>query len=80
MTARRPTPAGAPKHPAPAVTITMPTDWSPQQAVAVFEILDELLERVWDHYGRQIQQVLREQQCTSTGSAAHNIDEADVPF
>ena len=41
--------------------MTLPTDWSPEQAVAVFEILDELRERVWVHYGLQIQQVLRRQ-------------------
>lgn len=76
MTRRRPVlPAGVRHHTA-AVPIAMPTDWSPEQAVAVFEILDELRERVWNHYGRQIQQALREQQRT----AADNFDEADVPF
>jgi hypothetical protein len=28
----------------------LPTDWSPEQAVAVFEILDEMRDWVWDHY------------------------------
>ena len=60
--------------------ISMPTDWSPEQAAAVFEILDELRERVWAHYGHQIQQVLREQRCITANSPVDNIDEADVPF
>ena len=63
--------------------MTLPTDWSPEQAVAVFEILDELRERVWVHYGLQIQQVLRRQQRTAAHDAAGDIgdiDEADVPF
>jgi len=60
--------------------ITLLTDWSPEQAVAVFEVLDELRERVWDHYGLQIQQVLRDQQCTAAPGAARDIDETDVPF
>jgi len=75
MRRRHVLPAGVRHHTA-AMPIAMPTDWSPEQAVAVFEILDELRERVWAHYGRQIQQALREQQCT----AADNINETDVPF
>lgn len=63
-----------------AMPMTLPTDWSPEQAVAVFEILDELRERVWAHYGLQIQQVLRGQQRTAAHDAADDIDEADVPF
>lgn len=58
----------------------LPTDWSPEQAVAVFEILDELRERVWARYGLQIQQVLRSQQHTAVHSAEDTIDEGDVPF
>ena len=73
-------PAVTARRPAAAVPITMPTDWSPAQAVAVFEILDELRERVWAHYGRRIQQVLREQRCTAVSTTTDNIDEADVPF
>jgi hypothetical protein len=57
----------------------LPTDWSPEQAVAVFEILDELRERIWARYGLQIQQVLRDQRSTAITAAA-DIDDADVPF
>ena len=60
--------------------MTLPTDWSPEQAVAVFEILDELRDRVWDLYGLHIQQVLRGQQCTAAPDAADDIDKADMPF
>jgi len=80
MTRRRPVPAANTRHHVAGLPITLPTDWSPEQSVAVFEILDELRERVWDHYGRQIQQVLRAQQCTAAPDAADDIDEADVPF
>lgn len=60
--------------------MTLPTDWSSEQALAVFEILDELRERVWVPYGLQIQQVLRDQQCTAALDTEDDIDEADVPF
>ena len=80
MTRRRAVPAATARPHIEAVPIRMPTDWSPDQAVAVFEILDELRERVWAHYGPQIQQVLREQRCTAVSTTTHNIDEADAPF
>ena len=60
-------------------SITLPTHWSPEQAVAVFEILDELREPVWARYGLQIQQVLRDERSTAAPTA-HDIDKADVPF
>ena len=59
--------------------ITLPTHWTPEQAVAVFEILDELREHIWARYGLQIQQVLRDERST-TVPATHDIDKGDVPF
>jgi hypothetical protein len=66
-------------HHAQAVPIMLPTDWSPHQAAAVFEIVDELRERLWACYGLQIQQVLRAQRTTPITAVPH-IDDADVPF
>ena len=69
------------RHRVAAGSITLPTHWTPEQAVAVFEILDELREHVWARYGVQIQQVLRDERSTAdlaTGDI--DIDEADVPF
>jgi hypothetical protein len=80
MTAQRDAPAPRIGRPAASTPITLHADWSPEQAAAVFEILDELRERVWAHYGPQIQQVLREQQCTTANPLASKIDDADVPF
>lgn len=69
------------QHRVAAGSITLPTHWSPEQAVAVFEILDELREHVWARYGLQIQQVLRDQRSTAVPAAGDiDIDEADVPF
>jgi len=80
MTRWRAVPAASARHHIAPAPIAMPTDWSPEQAVAVFEILDELRERVWDIYGQRIQQVLREQRCVTANPAVNSIDEADVPF
>ena len=69
------------QHPVAAGKIALPTDWSPEQAVAVFAILDELRERIWAHYGLQIQQVLRDERSTAFPATGDiDIDEADVPF
>lgn len=69
------------QHRVRAGSITLPTHWSPEQAVAVFEILDGLREHVWARYGLQIQQVLRDERSTAV-PAVHDvaIDEGDVPF
>ena len=69
------------RHRVAAGLITLPTHWSPEQAVAVFEILDELREKVWACYGLQIQQVLRDERGTAVRAADDiSIDEDDVPF
>ena len=69
------------QHCVAAGSITLPTHWSPEQAAAVFEILDELREHVWAHYGVQIQQVLRDERSTAFPATGDiDIDEADVPF
>ena len=82
MTSRRGVRQACIRNSAAVVPIALPTDWSPEQAVAVFEILDQLRERVWDLYGRQSQQVLREQRCSmvSAGTGAGNFDDPDLPF
>ena len=56
---------------------TVDSSWTPEQALAVLELLDDLRDRVWTHYGLVIQNLLREQ---------HLIDEAlddydqELPF
>ena len=69
------------QHRVTAGSITLPTHWSPEQAAAVFEMLDELREQVWACYGLQIQQVLRDERSTAiTALGDIAIDDADVPF
>ena len=69
------------QHRAAAKPITLPTHWSPEQAAAVFEMLDELREHIWARYGLQIQQVLCDERSTAITAAGDiAIDDADVPF
>jgi hypothetical protein len=44
-----------------AVSTLVPTHWSPEQALAVFECLHALREALWVLYGPQVQQAWRDQ-------------------
>jgi hypothetical protein len=43
------------------ISLTLPDNWTPAQALAVFELLDDLRQVVADHYMIQIQAQLQEQ-------------------
>ena len=60
--------------------LIVPTHWTPEQALAVFELIDELRECVWGLYGPRIQQAIREDRCTTTPSIPGAIDQGDLPF
>jgi len=47
------------------IDFTIPGHWSPDQALAVFELLDDLRDKIWAHYGLRLQQLLAEQQHTA---------------
>jgi hypothetical protein len=38
----------------------VPAYWSPEQALAVVELLDDLRELIWDHYGPQLLDEIRD--------------------
>jgi len=57
-----------------------PTKWTPAQASAVLEVLDEIREWIWLSYGSQIQQELRRDRTATTHGAPSNIGDRDVPF
>ena len=50
-------------------------DWSPEQALAVIELLDDLRHRIEAHYERVLQQRLRDDRVTENDA---NI--TDPPF
>ena len=41
------------------------SDWTPEQAQAVFEVLDDLRERIWEHYALPLQELYRQQRQTN---------------
>jgi hypothetical protein len=58
----------------------MPMHWTPGQATAVFEVLDELRESVWRGYGVQIQKVQCQNRVVKTAAIRANLGDGDVPF
>ena len=59
----------------------IPNYWTPEQALAVYEWLDELRERVWDQYHEQIQEQYRID-CGEHDDAQPDLFEFDdeIPF
>jgi hypothetical protein len=41
--------------------LAIPAYWTPEQAQAVIELLDDLRERIWAHYQLQLIDLYREQ-------------------
>jgi hypothetical protein len=53
------------------LTVDIPRTWRPEVALAVFELIDDLRDKVWALYSDQLQALLREQ-CTH-----HHADDRD---
>ena len=58
----------------------IPTLWTPAQALAVFELLDELREAVWTRYACQIQDLLRDEQGGMGAGIGEDDPADDRPF
>ena len=56
------------------ITVEIPVTWTPEQALAVYELLDELRERIWEIYDFRLQDLLREQQ------QPPSLDDSDDPL
>jgi hypothetical protein len=71
-----------PETPPPAhlrpLAVDIPRTWTPEQALAAFELISELRDAIWIVYGCQVQLALRNQ-CTDPGpgTIGDTIDEAE---
>ena len=67
----------APSSPLPAhlrpVDVEIPATWTPEQALAVFELLDEIRDKIWSRYGVRLQDLLQEQQTSSPADPGNDI-------
>jgi DNA replication protein DnaC len=53
------------------LTVDIPRTWTPEEALAVFELIDDLRDKVWALYSDQLQALLRER------CAHHHADDRD---
>jgi hypothetical protein len=59
------------------IPLNIPAYWTPEQAVAVVELLDDLRDRIWAHYGVQLFDQYREQY--GFADSDHTDDTTDNP-
>jgi len=62
------------------IPFNLPTCWTPEQALAVVELLDDLRERITAHYAFQLTVALRESQDRDTPDDHVNNTDDDEPF
>ena len=63
------------------VSVLIPTRWTPEQAIAVLELLNELRDALWAAHGERIQQYLQQQQGSAdTNPPDSGPDGADPAF
>jgi hypothetical protein len=62
------------------IPFLLPDDWTPEQALAVVELLDDLRERIWAHYQIPLHDLVREQYGPTHDPDLRNTDTGDPPF
>jgi hypothetical protein len=50
------------------IPFAIPAYWTPEQALAVVELLDDLRELIWAHYGTQVIDEARQQHQSGSDS------------
>jgi hypothetical protein len=61
------------------ISLQIPTYWTPEQAFAVFELIDELRDAIWRCYDLQLQEEYRDQ-LRHQDPDYNPIDLDDPPF
>jgi hypothetical protein len=66
--------SNVPRNMAPQ-RLELPAHWTPEQALAVFEVVDLLRDQLWAAYGPEIQSALRDDRVTQQHPLPLNPDE-----
>jgi hypothetical protein len=61
------------------IALQIPTYWTPEQAFAVFQLVDELREAIWQCYALQIQDQYRDHVRPAPANLGEQ-DPSDPPF
>jgi hypothetical protein len=64
------------------IPFAIPAYWTPEQALAVFELLDDIREVIWNHYSMQLLDEAREQYAPTTTDVRGEVlgDPEDASF
>jgi hypothetical protein len=65
------------------INFEIPACWTPEQALAVFELLDDLREKIGAHYSEQLFEISRQQHLgasTDGGADDDGTEGDDQPF
>jgi len=59
------------------ITLTIPATWTAEQALAVFDLLDDLRDRIWAHYELPLRDLIIP---TNQSSGPASDSNEDPPF
>ena len=62
------------------LTLVIPADWTPEQAQAVVDVLDDLREGIWAHYALPLQELYRSQRQPSDVNQPPTQGHSGEPF
>ena len=62
------------------IPFAIPAYWTPEQALAVVELLEDLRDLIWSHYGAQLREEYREQCGSSLQFDTRPEDPDDLSF
>jgi hypothetical protein len=62
------------------IAFCLPDDWTPEQALAVVELLDDLRERIWAHYQLPLFELIREERMPAPDPGPSPADPDEPPF
>jgi hypothetical protein len=62
------------------IPFILPDDWTPEQALAVVELLDDLRELIFAHYQIPLHELVREQHSPPPDADTSAADTTDPPF
>ena len=64
-----------------AIRFDIPAYWTPEQALAVYELLNDLRDAILNHYGAPLSELIREQYSPANGPEAPPLPYDDeLPF
>lgn len=62
------------------IPFIVPEYWSPEQALAVVELLDDLRHQIWEHYNLPLLELIRKQRIPNDEPVHLNPPLDDPPF